>query len=86
VLVSWVAWPRVPPFETGTLGPWSGLRRHRPKAARSAVRPYIGALCPPRTWRKLHIGVDAGTGEIVAVELTAHDVDDGGRSALCSTR
>jgi hypothetical protein len=30
-----------------------------------------------RTWRKLHIGVDAGTGEIVAVELTAHDVDDG---------
>jgi len=30
-----------------------------------------------RTWRKLHIGVDADTGEIVAVGLTAHDVDDG---------
>src|SRR5271166_6780478 len=30
-----------------------------------------------RTWRKLHIGVDADTGEIVAVELVAHDVDDG---------
>jgi hypothetical protein len=30
-----------------------------------------------RTWRKLHMGVDADTGEIVAVELTAHDADDG---------
>jgi Transposase DDE domain len=30
-----------------------------------------------RTWRKLHIGVDADTGEIVAVELTDPDVDDG---------
>jgi hypothetical protein len=30
-----------------------------------------------RSWRKLHLGVDAGTGEIVAAELTGHDVDDG---------
>ena len=30
-----------------------------------------------RAWRKLHIGVDADTGRIVASELTPHDVDDG---------
>src|SRR3954470_8877926 len=30
-----------------------------------------------RAWRKLHIGVDADTGRIVASELTTHDVDDG---------
>ena len=30
-----------------------------------------------RSWRKLHIGVDADTGQIVAAELTANDVDDG---------
>src|SRR5271169_2342436 len=30
-----------------------------------------------RAWRKLHIGVDADTGEIVAVELTDPHVDDG---------
>ena len=29
-----------------------------------------------RSWRKLHIGVDAGTGEIVAATLTPKDVDD----------
>lgn len=29
-----------------------------------------------RAWRKLHIGVDADTGQIVAATLTAHDVDD----------
>src|SRR4051812_48215260 len=32
-----------------------------------------------RAWRKLHLGVDAGTGRIEAVELTASDVDDGSR-------
>jgi hypothetical protein len=32
-----------------------------------------------RSWRKLHIGVDADTGEIVAAELTTNDVDDAGR-------
>ena len=29
-----------------------------------------------RSWRKLHLGVDAGTGQIVASALTNHDVDD----------
>ena len=30
-----------------------------------------------RTWRKLHIGVDAETGQIVAAALTTKEVDDG---------
>jgi hypothetical protein len=30
-----------------------------------------------RSWRKLHIGVDADTGQILASELTTSDVDDG---------
>jgi hypothetical protein len=30
-----------------------------------------------RSWRKLHLGRDAGTGQIVAATLTTHDVDDG---------
>src|SRR3712207_2004460 len=30
-----------------------------------------------RSWRKLHIGVDADTGQVVAAELTTNDVDDG---------
>jgi hypothetical protein len=30
-----------------------------------------------RSWRKLHIGVDAETGQILASELTTCDVDDG---------
>ena len=30
-----------------------------------------------RSWRKLHIGVDADTGQIMATELTTNDVDDG---------
>jgi transposase len=30
-----------------------------------------------RSWRKLHIGVDAETGQIVAASLTAREVDDG---------
>jgi hypothetical protein len=30
-----------------------------------------------RSWRKLHLGVDAGTGQIVASLLTPKDVDDG---------
>ena len=29
-----------------------------------------------RSWRKLHIGIDADTGEIVAFDLTDKDVDD----------
>ena len=30
-----------------------------------------------RSWRKLHIGIDAETGRILASELTTSDVDDG---------
>jgi hypothetical protein len=30
-----------------------------------------------RSWRKLHLGVDADTGQIVASALTTKDVDDG---------
>jgi hypothetical protein len=30
-----------------------------------------------RSWRKLQIGVDADTGQIIAAELTSKDVDDG---------
>jgi len=30
-----------------------------------------------RSWRKLHLGMDAGTGKIVAAVLTTKDVDDG---------
>jgi hypothetical protein len=32
-----------------------------------------------RSWKKLHLGVDAGTGRIEAVELTTSDADDGSR-------
>jgi hypothetical protein len=32
-----------------------------------------------RSWRKLHIGIDAASGEIVAVELTNKEVDDAER-------
>ena len=31
---------------------------------------------PIQSWRKLHIGVDAEGGEIVAIELTSKDIDD----------
>src|SRR4051794_23274092 len=30
-----------------------------------------------RSWRKMHLGRDADTGQIVAATLTTHDVDDG---------
>jgi hypothetical protein len=33
-----------------------------------------------RSWRTLHIGVDANTGQIVASTLTTHDVDDGSQA------
>ena len=39
-----------------------------------------------RSWRKLHIGVDAETGQILASELTTNDVDDGSQVGRCSTR
>jgi hypothetical protein len=33
-----------------------------------------------RSWRKLHIGIDAGSGEIVAVEVTRKEITDGSRT------
>src|SRR4051812_33948759 len=33
-----------------------------------------------RSWRKLHLGVDADTGQIVATALTTNDVDDGSQA------
>jgi hypothetical protein len=33
-----------------------------------------------RSWRKLHTGVDAETGQILASELTPHDDDDGAQA------
>ena len=33
-----------------------------------------------RSWRKMHLGVDADTGQIVASTLTTHDVDDGSQA------
>ncbi len=35
-----------------------------------------------RSWRKLHIGVDAETSQIVAASLTAKEVDDGAEVGL----
>src|SRR6059058_4829522 len=33
-----------------------------------------------RSWKKLHLGIDATTGQIVAAVLTGHDVDDGSQA------
>ena len=35
-----------------------------------------------RAWRKLHIGVDAGTGQIMAAALTSKEVDDSAQVGL----
>jgi len=35
-----------------------------------------------RSWRKLHLGVDADTGRIVVSALTGHDADDGAQVDL----
>src|SRR5215212_1051927 len=32
-----------------------------------------------RSWRKMHLGVDADTGQILAAELTGPEIDDGSR-------
>ena len=37
----------------------------------------VGGTRTRRSWRKLHLGVDADTGQIVASALTTKDVDDG---------
>lgn len=35
-----------------------------------------------RSWRKLHIGIDAESGEIVAVDLTKGEIDDASRTPV----
>jgi hypothetical protein len=36
-----------------------------------------------RTWRKLHLAVDAGTGTVMASILTGNDVEDPSQVELC---
>jgi hypothetical protein len=48
----------------------------------TGLRIHVGHLRKPpknRTWRKLHLAVDAGTGEIVASDLTSRRTHDGTR-------
>ena len=52
----------------------SGLRRN-PQPGEWLVEKH--GTRKRRSWRKLHIGVDAETGQILASELTPHDVEDG---------
>ena len=33
-----------------------------------------------RSWRKLHLGIDTDSGEIVAIELTRKEIDDSART------
>src|SRR4051794_8900779 len=54
--------------------------QHRPQAGRPrrmADREARHEI--RRSWRKLLLGVDAGTGRIEAVELTGNETDDGAR-------
>ena len=39
-----------------------------------------------RAWRKLHLALDATTGEITASILTGNDADDAGQVPTCSPR
>ena len=39
-----------------------------------------------RSWHKLHIGLDAVSGEIVASTLTGRDIDDDSQVPRCSIR
>ena len=58
-------------------------RRHYiPRQPRKVTNwaDYDAALTSTRrSWRKLHIGVDADTGQIMAMELTTSDIDGGSR-------
>ncbi len=48
----------------------------------TGLRVHVGHLRRPpkrRTWRKLHLAVDAGTGEIVASDLTSRRTRDSAR-------
>ena len=41
-----------------------------------SIAPSMERKPPEIFWRKLHIGMDANTGEIVATALTTNDVED----------
>ena len=56
------------------MAPASGWSANTAPASLRLAQAAPGASC---TWRKLHLGVDAGSGEILAVELTSHEADDG---------
>ena len=65
------------PRASSDLAP-SDHRQHRPEIVRRrrmAVRKAWNGKAA-RPWRKLHIGIDADTGEIVASDLTDKDADD----------
>ena len=46
----------------------------------SCMGPAMVAASRRRSWRKLHIGIDVGSGEIVAIDLTRKDVEDAPRT------
>jgi hypothetical protein len=51
--------------------------QHRPEAVRCRRMANREACTKTRrSWRKLHLGVDAETGQIVAATLTSKEVDD----------
>ena len=53
-------------------------RQHRPAFVRTRrVADREHGTRRRRSWRKLHIGLDAASGQILASELTSSDVDDG---------
>jgi len=70
-----------------TLGelPCRAVASHRPihlLIDSTGLKIHVGNLRKPprnRTWRKLHLAVDAGTGEIVASDLTSRRTPDGTR-------
>jgi Transposase DDE domain len=45
--------------------------------AKGNGKPVAHGISKRRTWRKLHLGVDEATGEIVAMVVTTNDMADG---------
>src|SRR3954469_6400363 len=63
----------------GAAGP-GGADRDRDPADPALARRISDGTKTRRSWRKLHLGVDANTGQIVASTLTTPDVDDGSQA------
>jgi hypothetical protein len=70
--------PEVPPLQRAAAGPLHPLVDSTGLKLGGAGEWLVEkhGTCRRRCWRKLHIGVDADSGEIVAVEVTAKDIDD----------